>query len=97
MKPVCKPCQRFFRPKKNGFAFVEAMPTSGPLPAKPGTEEPERWEPYKLWMGDLWECKGCGTEIIVGVGREPISEHYLDDFEKTRASYPTADYIVNDC
>jgi hypothetical protein len=17
-------------------------------------------EPYKLWMGDLWECRGCG-------------------------------------
>ena len=95
MKPICKPCQRFFRPKKNGFAFVERMPVVNG--AKPGTEEPEKWKPYKLWDGDLWECKGCGAEIIVGIASEPISEHYLDDFAETRASYPTADYIVNDC
>lgn len=96
MKPVCRPCQRFFRPKKNGFAFVEGMPI-GPDRPLPGTQEPEKWKPYKLWMGDLWHCQGCGAEIVVGVAPEPLAEHYQPDFEAKRASYPTASYIVNDC
>lgn len=80
MKPVCVPCQMFFRPKKTGFYFTEGMPIDTVEPAPPGTEAPEKWEPYKLWVGDLWECRGCGTQIVVGVAGSPISEHYMEDF-----------------
>ena len=65
MKPICVPCQRFYRPKQNDYSFVEGMPTHG---AKPGTEEPDKWRPYKLWLGDLWECKGCGSLEGLGLG-----------------------------
>ncbi len=93
LKPICVPCQRFFRPKKNDFSFIEGMPVDG---AKPGTAEPEKWKPYKLWLGDKWECKGCGAEIVVGTGRIPVSEHYKPDFPQTVLAYnPTLQ--VNDC
>lgn len=33
MRPICHPCQRFFRPHKNGFNFVEGNPrTEGAAP-----------------------------------------------------------------
>ncbi len=51
MKPICVPCQRFFRPKKNEFYFLEGMPIE--QGAIPGTTEQEQWKPYKLWTGDL--------------------------------------------
>lgn len=56
MKPVCVPCQRFFTPVKNGFYFIEGRPIGRDV--KPGTEMPDRWEPYKVWVGDKYECKG---------------------------------------
>jgi hypothetical protein len=99
MKPVCVPCQRFYRPKKNGTNFIENMPAM--TGALPGTQEPEKWVPYKLWTGDLWECEGCGTQIIVGVPSVPISEHYMGNF---RAEVTSAELrmgkaldVVNDC
>lgn len=94
MKPVCVPCQRFYRPKKNGFSFIEGMPI---VPkAAPGTSEPEKWKPYKLWIGDLWECLGCGANIVVGVAFEPVSEHYKEDFQEQVDAWKPK-LIVNDC
>lgn len=93
MKPICVPCQRFYRPKENDFAFVEGMPTHG---AKPGHEEADKWRPYKLWLGDLWECKGCGAQIVVGTGQQPVSEHYKPDFA-SRVENFGAKLQVNDC
>ena len=95
MKPVCVPCQRFFRPKKNGFSFVEAMPIGRDRPV-PGTAAPDQWKPYKLWMGDLWECHGCGATIVVGVGQSPISEHYKPSFDAAVIDMG-AKLQVNDC
>lgn len=94
MKPVCVPCQRFYRAKKTGYYFVEGMPKANE--ARPGTEEPEAWQPYKLWVGDLYECQGCGAQTIVGVAREPIAEHYQKDFKDLVARYG-ATLQVNDC
>jgi len=97
MKPVCVPCQRFFRAKKIGFCFIEAMPTPGAGRALPGTEQPERWQPYKVWSGDLWECEGCGAQIVSGVGRGPIAEHYQPDFDEVATRLNAAQLQVNDC
>ncbi len=80
LKPICPKCQRFYRPKKNGTPFVEMKPRSG-LSHPPGIEAPEMWETYKLWMGDLWECRGCGHELIVGTGNRPISQDFHPDFQ----------------
>lgn len=64
--------------------------------AEPGTAQPDRWRPYKLWSGDKWRCPGCGAEIISGTGLRPISEHYMAEFAADRARL-SAEYQVNDC
>lgn len=95
MKPVCVPCHRFMRPARNGIRFVEGRPCPGSH-ALPGLREPDSWEPYKLWMGDLWQCPDCKAQIIVGVGRLPISEHYQGDFDALLVSQQPV-LQVNDC
>lgn len=95
MKPICVPCRRFFRPSKTGRYFIEGMPATSEH-APPGTSAPEKWKPYKLWSGDEWECPDCGSVIICGVGRSPISEHFQDDFaDKVKEFNP--EIQVNDC
>ena len=96
LKPVCVPCHRFFRIVKTGFYFVEGMPSPGEPYPVPGTSEPHRWNPYKIWSGDKWKCEGCGAEIVSGVGMHPIAEHYQTEFQATRARL-NAEYQVNDC
>lgn len=103
LKPICVKCQRFYRPEKNGFTFLEGMPIGGAGMVEPGTSEPENWEPYKLWRGDLWMCHGCNNTIVVGVGRDNITKHDLPDF-KANVELWTKDSLVdgkvfqvNDC
>jgi hypothetical protein len=96
MKPICVPCQRFFRCKQNGFYFIEAMPVNGTRPL-PGTSEPEHWIPYKVWAGDRWECEGCGAVIVSGVGNGPIAEHYQPNFAENIEHFGAQQLQVNDC
>lgn len=91
-KPICVKCQRFFRPLKNDIRVLEGKPIVDG--AQPGTFEPNSWAPYKVWHADLWHCKGCGTQIIVGFGQRPAMEDYKDDPEKMKAE---ATHRVNDC
>lgn len=93
MKPICVPCQRFYRPDKNGVVFIEGMPVNN---AKPGLAEPENWNPYKIWCGDRWKCPDCSAIIIVGVGQSPISEQYLEEFEQCMITH-APELQVNDC
>lgn len=93
-KPACPKCQRFYRPKKNGYAFIEAMPVGG-VRAPPGTEAPEMWKPYKLWVGDLWACEGCESEIIIGA-LHPVAEHYQTEFAAQVARLQP-ETTINDC
>lgn len=95
MKPVCVPCQRFFRVKKNGFYFIEGMPKHNG--ALPGLQDVAAWQPYKLWVGDLWECEGCHATILSGFGREPIAEHYQPDFAERAVALGADQLQVNDC
>lgn len=94
MKPICFKCHRFYRPKKNGFIFLEGMPTHPD--AKSGLEEPEAWTDYKLWSGDLWQCPGCRHQLISGVAITPISEVHRSDFAKLKEKFAVS-YRVNDC
>lgn len=91
-KPVCVPCQRFFRPKRNGYRLTEGMPIGNDV--RPGTEDAARWKPYKAWIADLWECQGCGAQIVTGFGHEPLSVHHMPDFE---AHHKLSQMQVNDC
>jgi hypothetical protein len=97
VKPVCVKCERFFRPKKNGFYFLEGAPAPGEEHALPGLAEPERWAPYKLWAGDLWECPDCGATILSGFGSGPISYHHDPDFETLADALGARQLLVKDC
>ena len=92
MKPACPKCKLFYRPKKNGYVFQEMMPIHND--AKPGLLEEENWRSYKIWSGDLWECRGCNNEIIVGTGFNPMSEHYHPDYKR---DLPLVQVNINDC
>jgi hypothetical protein len=94
LKPICVPCQRFFKPETTGFSFVEAKPIKNF--ALPGTADPAAWVPYKLWRGDLWKCQGCGSEIVVGVGNGPVSQDYLPTFNDDIVKHESK-LQVNDC
>ena len=94
MKPICVPCQRFFRCVKNDFPFIEGMPVGDNFSS--GAAYPDHWTPYKLWYGDKWKCEGCGSEIVVGVAQQPLAEHYQPSFERIVASLNPS-LQVNDC
>lgn len=94
-KPICVPCQRFFRMKRSGYYFTEGMPVHNEAAA--GTAEPEGWRPYKLWSGDLYECQGCGAQIISGFGHGPIAIQHHDNFEALRVELGANRLQVNDC
>ena len=92
-KPACPKCQRFFRPKTNGYSMMEGMPLNN---APPGKVDPDNWKPYKLWVADLWECPDCGAEVVVGYGQQPVAEHYQTDFREQVALRPPK-VQINDC
>lgn len=94
MKPVCVRCHRFFKMVKSGFYLIEGKPTE--LPAEPGVVAPDKWEPYKLWAGDLWRCPGCGAEILSGFGFHSVAEHFEPDFKEQLEKFG-ATFQVNDC
>lgn len=93
MKPICVRCQLFFKPHKNGVAFEEGMPISG---HNARTNQITNWGPYKLWLGDLWKCRGCGAEIIVGVGQHAVAEHFQTHYEREREILDPL-FRVDDC
>lgn len=89
---VCRPCGRFYRILKNGVPVEETMPRG------------DGWAPYKLWVGDLYKCEGCGAEVIAGFAREPVAEHYMESYavhrERWRQIGGVQRYgltVVNDC
>ena len=84
MKPVCASCHLFFHAEKNGFYFEEGMPVG------------EGYAPYKLWVGDLWKCLGCGAQVITGVSADPIAEHYQPDYAELVAKF-SPQLRVDDC
>jgi len=81
LKPVCVKCNLFYRPEINGQAVLENMPNPSYHTSSPANEA--GWYPYKLWIGDRWKCRGCGSEIVIGFTGGPISEHYLPNFKAT--------------
>lgn len=83
LKPICVACKLFYKPEKNGFVFEEGFGD--------GTGRP-----YKLWVGDKWKCRGCGSEIIVGTGEGPIMHHHELDYAETRRR-ANPELLVDDC
>ena len=84
MKPICIPCQRFFKVIKNDYYFTEGSPAI--RGTNPGIEEKERWQPYRVWAGDQYKCPGCGTEIVSGIGHGPLAIKHEPDFKAKHSS-----------
>lgn len=82
-KPVCVKCRLFYRMKRNSVFWMECKPLSD-----------ETWVPYKVWNSDLWECKGCGAEILSGHGMNPVSEDYKPEFKDWVVDI---ELVVKDC
>jgi hypothetical protein len=97
-KPACVRCQCFYRPKTNGVSVEERMPVRPdflpPEQEMRGRRFPEHWQPYKVWMADLWECPDCGHQLVAGYGGRPIAEDWESSFEAERA---LATVTINDC
>ncbi len=61
---ICANCHVELYPKENGVWVLEWAGS----------------EPYKLWHADLWGCRGCDAQVILGVGANPVREHIQSDF-----------------
>jgi hypothetical protein len=72
------------------------MPVGSRVQSLPGKEHANEWKPYKLWQADLYRCHGCGAEIVVGFGANPVCEKHMVEFEKTFTNFPPS-VTVNDC
>jgi len=97
-KPVCVKCASFMYPKRNGYPFLEMMPGAAYDAAAQHVIVPKDrpgWRPYKLWIGDLWACRHCDNEIVIGA-LSVVAEHYQDNFEDYCKHYPPQ-VRVNDC
>lgn len=92
MLPVCAKCKIFFHPKKNGIYFEEGMPV---VHSTDSVEE-TIWESYKLWSGDLYECRGCGAEIVVGFGAQPIEINNHEGYKERVASFESEFMVIDD-
>jgi hypothetical protein len=55
------------------------------------------WQPYKLWVGDVWECRGCGAQVIVGVPPNPLAEHFDSEYAKRVAQVGGVKRHIDDC
>jgi hypothetical protein len=94
LKPICVTCGTFFKPARCGIRVQEMRPRSeGAVAGKLFATD---WVPYKLWQADLYECRSCGMQIVVGSGMNPISEHYKPDYEKMVDEHPP-EVDVYDC
>jgi hypothetical protein len=83
MKPICVPCKLFMRPEKNGIPFEEGLGD--------GTATS-----YKLWYGDLWKCRQCKNEVIVGTGMEPVAVRHHPGYMHERELHAPV-LLVDDC
>lgn len=94
-KPICVACECFFRPRKNGYYFIEGMPKQTLAPRGKGNDD--HWRPYKLWSGDLWECPNCHVQIVVGTAIHPVAEQHEPSFARDVVQFGAQQLIVKDC
>lgn len=96
MRPICAKCRAFMRPKRNGVYWTETL-TEKRQTVKPSEFfKPENFKPYKVWAGDLWNCLGCETEIIIGVPSRPIVEHFEANFAEIQKELGADEIEIHD-
>lgn len=79
---ACPKCRLFLHVKQNGVCVEEGFPVK---PAE--GDKPAEWAGYKLWEADLWECEGCGFQLVTGFAKLPIAEHYQPTYQACRARH----------
>jgi len=80
------------RTKKTGFYFTEGFGGDG----RQGKHS-IGWRPYKIWIGDLWECPDCKSQIVTGVGMQRVAEHYESNFNDILDRTNAKQLLVKDC
>jgi len=97
-KPVCLACGLFFTPHKTGITWEEGMPHGSSPLRYYDPDTGNKWHSYKLWRGDVYKCRGCETEIIVGHGQQPVAIQHEPNYEQERlACGGDAIPFVHDC
>lgn len=76
--------------------ITEGMPRPGTKPER-GMIDFGNWVPYKIWQVDLWACPICEYSIMIGSGRQPLREHYQQDFQEMHKKWGADKFQVNDC
>ena len=66
-RPVCVPCAREMRCKKNDYLVSDREPAC------------------YVWAGDMFECEGCGHQVVVGWAKEPVRWGHEDGFAEYHA------------
>ena len=77
MKPACVRCGLKLKCHRIGQPVVE-------------TSDAGKENDCRLWMTDIHKCPGCGVEIILLFGAQPIAEHYQDDYTETLKRFEPA-------
>lgn len=97
-KPICMTCKKFYRPMTDGITIEEGRPVSKRNYSQEFAtyRDDTTWLPYKLWRGDLMECKSCGHQIVSGYGVVPLSEHYEKDYDEIKKGENVIAFI-EDC
>ncbi len=72
-RPVCPKCECELHPQENGVGVLDMA----------GDRE------YEVYDADLWQCPGCGLQVVGGFGNRAISAHYMETFQKVIQSYKT--------
>lgn len=70
-RPVCAKCEKEMEVVQNGV----------------GVEDMADWGPCQIWDADLYKCRQCGHEAVLGFGSNPISYHNDPNFQKERLRY----------
>ena len=77
-KPVCVKCHLEFRPARIGVVVVELYTRDQ--------------VPYRMINGDVWQCPGCGAEIIVNYGTNSLY-HHDEGFEDRLEHIPKSNRV----
>ena len=86
MKAVCVKCQTELKVADGGVGVAVVEMAFDP-PA-----------PYKVWMADLLECRGCGMQIVGNFGDRPVAAYHdaaqimLDDILRIGKATVIYDY-----
>jgi hypothetical protein len=60
-------CKAWMKVRKSGVLVLETLE--------------DGVTPYKIWNGDLFECPECGEQMVAGFASQPVSEHFMGDFD----------------